>query len=71
MASHVKFRKLQNFTAPAFLRPSCPSSLPAPCFPSVKIVNLSYLFQSILGRLPFRAEAATVLPTHALKTHRV
>lgn len=48
------------------------SSLLAPSFPSMKIVNLFYLFQSILSSVPLRAEAAMVtLPTHALKIHRV
>lgn len=48
------------------------SSLLVPCFPSMKIVNLFYLFQSILSSVPLRAEAAMVtLPTHALKIHRV
>lgn len=44
----------------------CFSSFPALCFPSMKIVNLFYLFQSILSSVPLRAEAAMVtLLTHA------
>lgn len=72
MASYLKFRKLQRFTASSSCLPPCSSSLPALCLPSMKIVNLFYLFQSILGSVPLRAEAAMVtLPTHALKMHRV
>ena len=68
MGSLLKFRELpaSSPTAPGF------SSLPALCFPSMKVVNLFYLFQSILSSVPLRAEAAMVtLPTHALKIHRV
>lgn len=63
-------QKAPEFHSPC--PPPCSSSLPALCFPSMKIVNLFYLFQSILGSVPLRAEAAMVtLPTHALKIHRV
>lgn len=70
-ASPLKFRKRQSFTASS-LPPPRSSSLPALCFPRMKTVNLFYLFQSILGSVPLRAEAAMVTPpTRALKIHSV
>lgn len=70
-ASPLKFRKRQSFTASS-LPPPRSSSLPALCIPRMKTVNLFYLFQSILGSVPLRAEAAMVTPpTRALKIHSV